>query len=236
MGGRGFVLLVDAVPWFGPRGARSFIPAHAQALPSRAVSVKHARFARPRELVLDRDEAETEAWAKVAGSSSISEIDDFLRAWPSGAHAKYAKARKRQLGGGSFLQKNKPLSLAGGFFILLVAASHMFSGASEKPISQPPAKTSYEAKANAEQEEIMSGARRRFSEAMARANNEMFGGWDQNHASEKPISQPPAKTSYEAKANAEQEEIMSDARRRFSEAMARANHEMFDQIVNGASK
>ena len=55
IGGRGVVLLVDAVPWFGPSGARSFIPAHAQALPSRAVSVKHARFARPRGLVLDRD-------------------------------------------------------------------------------------------------------------------------------------------------------------------------------------
>ena len=56
IGGRGVVLLVDAVPWFGPSGARSFIPAHAQALPSRTVPVKHARFARPRGLVLDRGE------------------------------------------------------------------------------------------------------------------------------------------------------------------------------------
>ena len=54
--GLGVVLLVDAVPWFGPSGARSFIPAHAQALPSRTVPVKHARFARPRGLVLDRGE------------------------------------------------------------------------------------------------------------------------------------------------------------------------------------
>src|SRR5512136_2709599 len=50
------VLLVDAVPWFGSSGARSFIPAHAQALPSRTVPVKHARFARPRGLVLDGGE------------------------------------------------------------------------------------------------------------------------------------------------------------------------------------
>ncbi len=45
----------------------------------------------------ERKREETEAWAKVAASTRISELEAFLNAWPNGQHAASAQKRVRTL-------------------------------------------------------------------------------------------------------------------------------------------
>ena len=49
--------------------------------------------------------AETEAWAKTAGSENVADLEAFLNAWPSGEHAAAAKARIGELRAGRFTRR-----------------------------------------------------------------------------------------------------------------------------------
>jgi WD40 repeat protein len=49
--------------------------------------------------------AETEAWARVAASADIAELQAFLRDWPDGAHAADATARMRELRSGRLTRR-----------------------------------------------------------------------------------------------------------------------------------
>ena len=56
-------------------------------------------------LVEETKRAETEDWAKAATSYSTFDIEDFLKKWPNGAHARAARARIRDLSGSFWIRR-----------------------------------------------------------------------------------------------------------------------------------
>jgi WD40 repeat protein len=69
------------------------------ALDARETAAEAARQAE------EKKRAETEAWARVAASADIAEVQAFLQDWPDGAHAADAKARIRELRGSRFTRR-----------------------------------------------------------------------------------------------------------------------------------
>jgi hypothetical protein len=68
-------------------------------------------------LTEERRRDETEAWAKVAATTEISEFEAFLKAWPYGNHVATAKGRVREL----LRLSNKEQGLHLSFPALLIA-------------------------------------------------------------------------------------------------------------------
>ena len=76
---------------------------HAEAATERLQLLERKRDA-ARQAEENR-RAETEAWAKTAGSENIAGLEVFLKAWPAGEHAAAAKARIKELRGGRFTRR-----------------------------------------------------------------------------------------------------------------------------------
>src|SRR5208337_855419 len=57
------------------------------------------------QVAKEEKRAETEAWAKVAASAEIVNIEAFLKEWPKGVHVADAKARIRELRGSRFSRR-----------------------------------------------------------------------------------------------------------------------------------
>ncbi|MGO9173721.1 MAG: tetratricopeptide repeat protein [Rhodomicrobium sp.] len=70
----------------------------AEAQAGLAALEKTAEAAR---FVEERRQAETTAWAKVAASVDIADIEAFLKEWPDGAYVKDARSRMMELRGGT---------------------------------------------------------------------------------------------------------------------------------------
>jgi cytochrome c2/outer membrane protein assembly factor BamD (BamD/ComL family) len=69
-------------------------------------------------LAEEKNRAETEAWASIANTRSIPEIEEFLEKWRYGAHASAAKSRIKELRG-SFLARYGALSILGAAICLI---------------------------------------------------------------------------------------------------------------------
>ena len=105
---------LEALVWADPatqgsiEALTAFLAEFPQGDNAGAAEAKLRALERERDAARQAEEnrrAETEAWAKTAGSENIADLEAFLNAWPSGEHAAAAKARIRELRGGRFTRR-----------------------------------------------------------------------------------------------------------------------------------
>jgi hypothetical protein len=97
---------LEALVWADPathsgiEGLRRFIEEFPRSEHAAAADAEFARLvavAGGERLAAERRREETAAWAKVASSTKIRELEEFLGAWPDGVYAGPAERRIREL-------------------------------------------------------------------------------------------------------------------------------------------
>ena len=99
----------------------------AQRLRNEA-RLKAERQAQETRQVEERKRAEEEAWAKVATSTHIRELEDFLIQWPSSDHRSDAKARMQEAGRHPFTRRDMLKGFGIGVAVVATAGGILYFG------------------------------------------------------------------------------------------------------------
>ena len=120
-GGHAYYRL-EALVWADPathgliQNLRRFIEEFPRSEHAPAAEMELARLetaAEGEHLAAERRREETRAWSKVAASSKIRELEEFLEAWPNGVYAGPAERRIREL-------REQGASKGGGLMLMIM--------------------------------------------------------------------------------------------------------------------